>query len=173
MPFLLQLSVAAALVTLTLSVQSIGMAGFIIWGQGFFARSTGRLGAARCAHLVVRVSGAMLILQLLEVVLWAGFYRWKCFPSWDPALYFSTTSYSTVGYGDLLLPSAWRLLGPIESITGVLMCGLSASVLFAIVTRLVRHEERFLPAVSEPASEEWRKSPVSTDFHQLPMSNKR
>ena len=45
----------------------------------------------------------------------------------------------------LVLPSTWRLLGPIESVTGVLMCGLSASGLFAIVTRLVQHEERFLP----------------------------
>jgi hypothetical protein len=45
-------------------------------------------------------------------------------------------------------------LGPVEAITGVLMCGLSASFLFAIVTRLVEHverEERLLPeAVKEP-----------------------
>jgi voltage-gated potassium channel len=62
-------------------------------------------------------------------------------PSWESALYFSATSYTTVGYGDIVLPSNWRMLGPIESILGVLMCGLSVSLLFAIATRLVGREQ--------------------------------
>ena len=124
------------------------MAGFVLWMRAYFVKNTSKLGLVRSADLMVRITHAMLTLQLLEVVLWATFYRWKCFPSWDSALYFSATSFSTVGYGDVVLPGNWRLLGPIESVTGVLMCGLSASGLFAIVTRLVRHEERFLPAVS-------------------------
>ena len=33
----------------------------------------------------------------------------------------SATSYSSVRYGDLLLPRAWRLEGPKERITGVLI----------------------------------------------------
>jgi voltage-gated potassium channel len=145
MPFLRQGTAAVILVTLTLSIQSTAMAAFVLWVRAYFAKNTSRLGLMRCADLMVRVTHVMLTLQLLEVELWAAFYRWKCFPSWDAALYFSATSYSTVGYGDLLLPSNWRLLGPIESVTGVLMCALSASGLFAIVTRLARHEERFLP----------------------------
>jgi voltage-gated potassium channel len=145
MPFLREVAVAAFLVTLTLSLQSIAMAGFVLWVRAYFAKNTSRLGLLRCADLMVRVTHVVLTLQLLEVGLWAGFYRWKCFPSWDAALYFSVTSYSTVGYGDLILPSHWRMLGPVESVTGVLMCGLSVSILFAIVARLVRHEERFLP----------------------------
>jgi voltage-gated potassium channel len=145
MPFLRQAAVAVILVTLTLSLQSAGMAAFVVWIRAYFARNTSRIGPVHGTWLMVRITTLMLILQLLEVMLWAGFYRWKCFPSLDEALYFSSTSFSTVGYGDLLLPSTWRLLGPIESVTGVLMCGLSASGLFAIVTRLVQREERFLP----------------------------
>jgi hypothetical protein len=45
-----------------------------------------------------------------------------------------------VGDGGIILPSKWRLLGPIESILGILMCGLSVSLLFAIATRLVGNE---------------------------------
>jgi len=140
-------------VTLTLSLQSTAMAGFVLWVRGYFAKNTSRLGLMRCADLMVRVTHVLLTLQLLEVALWAGFYRWKCFPSWGAALYFSATSYSTVGYGDLLLPSNWRMLGPVEGVMGVLMCGLSVSGLFAIVTRLVQHEARFfppLPPLSDP-----------------------
>ena len=45
--------------------------------------------------------------------------------------------HATVGYGDVLLPERWRLLGPLESVVGVLMCGISVSLLFALVTRLI------------------------------------
>jgi len=44
------------------------------------------------------------------------------FPSLESAFYFSASSYSTVGYGDIVLPKVWRILGPIESVIGVLMC---------------------------------------------------
>src|SRR5882762_11785183 len=50
-----------------------------------------------------------------------------CFRSWESAFYFSAARYATVGYGDVVLPRTWRTLGPVESIIGVLMCGLSAS----------------------------------------------
>jgi len=83
----------------------------------------------------------LINLHMLQILLWAAFYRWVCFPSWESSFYFSTTSYSTVGYGDVVPPQMWRILGPVESVSGVLMCGLSVSLLFAIVTRLVsRHE---------------------------------
>jgi voltage-gated potassium channel len=77
------------------------------------------------------------------------FFRRYCFPSWESAFYFSTTTYSTVGYGDLVLPTSWRLLGPIEATTGVLMCGLSAAFLFAIVTRLIENESQMGSALTK------------------------
>ena len=80
---------------------------------------------------------AMIVLHSLVILLWAGFYRLRCFPSWELAFYFSGSTYATVGYGDVILPSKWRLLAPLESLTGVLMCGVSVSILFAVVTRLV------------------------------------
>jgi hypothetical protein len=87
---------------------------------------------------------------MLEILLWAWFYRWLCFPSWEVSFYFSTTSYSTVGYGDVILPRMWRTLGPVESVTGVLMCGLSVSLLFAIVTRLVEGEAQISSELTRP-----------------------
>src|SRR5207245_2069605 len=108
------------------------------------------LGLLRSAVLLVRFTSVILVLHILQILLWAGFYRWNCFPSWESAFYFSTTSYSTVGYGDLVLPRMWRTLGPVESVTGVLMCGLSVSLLFAIVTFLVQREERFPPELAKP-----------------------
>jgi 4-hydroxybenzoate polyprenyltransferase len=71
------------------------------------------------------------------ILVWAGWFRLSCLRSWELAFYFSASSYATVGYGDVILPSNWRLLGPLESMTGVLMCGVSAALLFAIITRLI------------------------------------
>jgi Ion channel len=101
-----------------------------------------KLGSFRSAGLVIKSTLAIITLHGLQILLWASCYRWLCFPSWESALYFSSTSYSTVGYGDVVLPLEWRLLGPLESMVGVIMAGVSVSILFAIVTRLVDGEER-------------------------------
>jgi voltage-gated potassium channel len=133
-------SAAVILVSLTVLLQSVGMATIIRWIRAHQARGTHPFTILRSSVLLVRFTSAILILHLLQILLWAGFYRWNCFPSWDAAFYFSAESYSTVGYGDLILPLTWRNLGPAESITGVLMCGISAALLFAIVLRLAQRE---------------------------------
>jgi hypothetical protein len=92
--------------------------------------------------LVVQLTAAVIVLHGVLILFWAACYRWLCLPSSESALYFSATSYATVGYGEVVLPSNWRMLGPLESIVGVLMCGISVSVLFATVARLVSREVR-------------------------------
>src|SRR5258708_22863545 len=93
-------------------------------------------GPLRSGVFLVRFTTFIIALHVLQILLWAGFYRWLCFPLWECAFYFPSSSYATVGYGDVALPWMWRALGPVESTIGVLMCELSASVLFAMVTRL-------------------------------------
>jgi len=135
-----QLGLTFVLVMLTLWLQSGGMATLITWARRAVAGEIHKLGPLHIAMLVVRLTMALIVLQGLQVLLWACCYRWLCFPSWESALYFSASSYATVGYGDIILPSKWRMLGPIESIIGVLICGVSVSLLVAIVTRLVGRE---------------------------------
>ena len=36
-----------------------------------------------------------------------------------------------------ILPQPWRMLGPVEGLTGILMCGLSTGLFFAIIARLI------------------------------------
>ena len=141
MAFAGQLSAGAVLVGLTLVLQCAGMATLIRWITAHHEAPTYRLGAFRSGMIMVRFTSVIFVLHLLQILVWAGFYRWNCFPSWESSFYFSAATYSTVGYGDLVLPVAWRNLGPLESVAGVLMCGLSAALLFAIVIRLVRQIE--------------------------------
>jgi voltage-gated potassium channel len=137
------------LITLTLWFQSAGIAALIGWVRRGLARDTRKMSALRSAALVVRLAMAVVVLHGLEILLWAGFYRWRCLPSWDSAIYFSASSYSTLGCSDVSLPKGWRMLGPLESVIGVLMCGISVSVLFAIVTRLINREDRSSPKEHE------------------------
>jgi voltage-gated potassium channel len=136
MIFIRQTSAAVVLVTPALSLPCAGMAVVIAWARPRFAHEVFRLGATRSAILVMRLMTAFMGLHLLETLLWAGFCRWLCFTLWESDFCFSAASYATVGYGDVVLPWTWRSLGAVESIIGVLMCGLSASFLFAVVNRL-------------------------------------
>ena len=107
----------------------------------------------RCAALVMQTTVAVIILHGIVILLWAICYRWLCLPSWESAFYFSASSYATVGYGDVVLPSKWRLLGPLESMVGMLMAGVSIGLLFAAVTHLVDGESRSCPPLhAEPAN---------------------
>ena|ERR1700726_226562 len=135
-----EFGVAVLLLILTLLLQSTGLAALIVWIRRAVAGDLHRLGPFRSAVLVVQITVSVIILHAVLILLWAGCYRWLCLPTWESVLYFSASSYATVGYGDLVPPSNWRMLGPVESIIGVLMCGISASVLFATVTHLVGRE---------------------------------
>jgi hypothetical protein len=159
MAYVTQVGAAVALVTLTLLLQSAGMAALIQWIKTYLERGLYRFGVFRCGALMVRFTSVIVVLHLLQILLWAGFYRWNCLPSWESAFYFSAASFSTVGAGDLLLPRMWRTLGPVESVTGVLMCGLSAAFLFAVVTRLVEREDRLGPELVRLAGERAGKTP--------------
>src|SRR5258707_15416707 len=96
MIFVREASAAVVLVTLTLSLQCAGMAALIAWGRTCLAPDVHRLGPIRSALLMVRFITAFIGLHVLEILLWAGFYRWLCFPLWESAFYFSAASYATV-----------------------------------------------------------------------------
>src|SRR6201993_461383 len=150
MIFARQAGTSVVLVMLTLSLHCAGMGALIAWARNSWEFDVHRLGPFRSAVLMVRFITAFMVLHILEILLWAVFYRWLCFPLWESAFYFSTSSYATVGYGDIVLPQMWRTLGPVESIIGVLMCGLSASFLFAIVSRLVDRETKLSREPAKP-----------------------
>jgi voltage-gated potassium channel len=142
MALIREIGIAVFIVLITMWLQSAGLAVLIHWVRHALACDPQRLGALRSAVLVVRLTTAVIVLHGVLILFWASCYRRLCFSSWESALYFSASSYATVGYGDVVLPSNWRMLGPLESIIGVLMCGISVSVLFATITRLINRAER-------------------------------
>jgi hypothetical protein len=83
-----------------------------------------------------------VLLHLVEIAAWAAYYAWRdAMPDFASALYFSAVTYTTTGYGDLVLAPEWRLVGAVEALTGILMCGWSTGFFFAAVNRIVRTGE--------------------------------
>jgi hypothetical protein len=93
-------------------------------------------------HITGMMGGLVIVLlglHFAEAAIWAAaMLWWDAMPDYSTALYYSLTSYSTVGYGDVLLPDSARLLGPIESVLGVMMMGWSTAVIVAVVQREFR-----------------------------------
>jgi voltage-gated potassium channel len=152
MSLLQQAGAAVFLLSVTLCLQCGGAAALIIWIRSI-PRENHKVRVFRCAALVMQTTVAVIILHGIVILLWASCYRWLCLPSWESAFYFSASSYATVGYGDVVLPSKWRLLGPLESMVGMLMSGVSIGLLFAAVTHLVDGDSRSrLPLRSGPVT---------------------
>ena len=87
--------------------------------------------------LLTRLAAWMILLHLVEITVWAVYYLLRgAMPDLPSALYFSAVTYTTTGYGDLVLPGEYRLVGAVEALTGILMCGLSTGFFFAAVSRL-------------------------------------
>lgn len=79
----------------------------------------------------------MFLLHALEIWLWAALYLMlDAFPDLEHALYFSTSTYVTIGYGDVVLPVGSRILGVIEGANGIILIGWSTAFFFSIVDRL-------------------------------------
>jgi hypothetical protein len=135
MPMLVKIVFAWCLVAATVSIHAVGMA--LILAP--LLRSTAALDS-RFWPLTWRVIGIawwLILLHLLEIAVWALFFWWQqCLPDAAASFYFSGVTYATIGYGDLVLPQEWRLFGPLEGLTGILMCGLSTGFFFAVVSRM-------------------------------------
>lgn len=56
----------------------------------------------------------------------------------ETALYFTTITFTTVGYGDVVLSPEWRLLSSSTAINGMILFGWSTAFIFEIMTALYK-----------------------------------
>jgi hypothetical protein len=135
---ILRLGIAALLMALCVTVQAVGLTAALRWTGRRRARLDGRFVTATL--LLITVAGWSVLLHLLQIAVWGLFYAWTdAMPDLHSALYFSAVTYTTTGYGDLVLPREWHLIGGVEAVTGILMFGLSTGFFFAIFARTVGH----------------------------------
>lgn len=89
---------------------------------------------------IVRVSKIviyMFLASVAEVLLWAVVYiGLGAIEGLEQAFYFSMVTFTTLGYGDIVLPQHWRLLSSFEAANGIIMFGWTTSIVIAVVSRI-------------------------------------
>ena len=89
--------------------------------------------------LVAYLACALAVKHAVDIVFW-GFAIWLCageeFTGLSEAIYFSSVTYTTLGYGDIVLSGDWRMLSAFEATNGMLLFGLSTALLFVLVERM-------------------------------------
>ena len=79
----------------------------------------------------------VFVVHTIEIWLYAALYlAIGALGHFEVALYFSTVTYASIGYGDVLMPHAWRVLGAIEGATGIIMLGWSTAFLVSLLSQL-------------------------------------
>ncbi|WP_170600477.1 ion channel [Ruegeria arenilitoris] len=103
-------------------------------GQGTFLPTAGPIALALAVIVATHT---------IQVWIWAIVWvMGDVLPDWNSALYFSLVTFTTLGYGDIVLGEGLRIFGAFASVTGLLAFGLSTAFMVALMTRVF--QERFL-----------------------------
>ena len=120
---------------------------FAYWSVRYYVRHSV---AAPRGSGIRPLLAAMLIMMsgtILQIALWAAlFVGLGEFDEYYEAVYFSTVNFSSLGYGDVVMTRSWKLLGPLEALCGVLMLGMSAAALMAILQQMIKSHRAALAA---------------------------
>jgi len=130
---------AIALLATCVIVQSLGMLVLIRWLSRVRRVLESRSTYLRVA-LLLRLFVGIVLLHLVQIGVWAVvFWRAHELPNVETALYFSLATYTTIGFGDVVVGPGWRVLAGIEGLTGILLVGWSTAFVFAVVNRMYEH----------------------------------
>lgn len=129
--------------TLCMACHTLGTS----WWLTFSARKVNELKVAglHFRHVLLMMAGGITFLTVLhvtEILIWAMGYTWLAHVPQlnDPeeTVYFSFITFTTVGYGDVVIDKYWRLMAGIQALNGIMLLGWSTAVLMAMAQRLWR-----------------------------------
>lgn len=132
---LVQLTLATAMVIATAMTHLLGLA-ILTRILRSHSRMFRRL---RIMPLTLLLAATVGIIGIHTVEIWfyaALYLGLGALGHFEEALYFSTVTYASIGYGDVLLPHQWRILGAIEGAAGIIMLGWSTAYLVSLLTQL-------------------------------------
>jgi hypothetical protein len=137
-----QILMGAGLVGATVVIQ----AGFM--PVGLRALESLRTKERRFAHhhatlIIVLFVMFMFLAMIIDVWLWAAVYLViGAIDTLEEALYFFTTTFTTIGYGDVVLGREWRLLASFEGANGLIVLGWTTALVIAAIQRFYTWDSR-------------------------------
>jgi Ion channel len=114
-----------------------------LWSVRHFVRRTEAVeDAGRFLRSLRPLLTAMLVMMfggLVQISVWGALFVYLDeFDEMYPAVYHSAVNFTSLGYGDVVMSGKWKLLGPLEAMNGVLMLGMSAAALMAILQEVIK-----------------------------------
>ncbi len=138
---LVQLLIGAVLIGLTVVIHALVLDWLIkfLEQKGSAIFHTFRL-FWKAAVLAIAVLGVFCA-HIVQIWIWAAFYMAVgALPEFEEALYFSTSTFTTVGFGDLVLGKEWRLVSSFQSANGFILFGWSTAFIFEVMSKLYRDD---------------------------------
>ena len=130
------IAIGAILILLTTAVHAGGMSLSL---RSISSRSTTAGSGLHQSRVfsVGRVVLIMYLIAIIEVLIWAAAYLgFDMIEGFEKAVYFSAVTFTTLGYGDVVLDGSRRLLSSLEAINGIIMFGWSTAIVIAAVQRV-------------------------------------
>jgi len=126
---------AGGLVSLVNFSIHVVMAGLVVIMARHVAGRTDDLHVFMRLTAVQLVTVAVLaVAHVLEITVWAGFYSWSEISIKGASVFeFAFENYTALGYGDAVAVDGWRLIGPITSLNGLLLIGVSVAIIFEVM----------------------------------------
>ena len=133
---MVSLALGTVVIALTVLIHTFGLIG-VTHAMGWLVAHFRMHGRRNRVIAMITVVFGLFAVLTLEVWLWALCYLLiGAFPDIATALYFSTVTFSTLGFGDVLPPERWRQFAALEAVNGFLLIGWSTAYLIAASTRV-------------------------------------
>ncbi len=133
---LVNVAIAALMMVVTTGIHAGGM---VLVLHDFKQHRTGLRALLRRTRIywVATTILILFVVALLETLAWAAAYlALGALKDLEQALYFSTVTFTTLGYGEIVLDERWRLLASFEAANGIIMFGWTTAIVVATVQRV-------------------------------------
>jgi len=131
------LIIATSLITLTVVIHMIGLIGLMGFLQARSPRIRPFKSSLRQGLFIVLIVMGLVLIHFIEILVYAGAYMMLgVFDTLEAALYYSTSAFTTVGFGDVAINGEWRLLGALEGLNGFLLIGWSTAFMVSVIGRI-------------------------------------
>ena len=101
----------------------------------FYAHNPQLVESPTLVSTIGLITAIMLLLvvgNFVQIIIWGCLFMYLGeFTDFATAAYHSAVNFATLGYGDIVMSEHRRALGPMQSINGVLMIGVSTAVMMS------------------------------------------
>ncbi len=133
---LFNVAIAAFMMIVTTCIHAGGMELMLRGVKDHRAGLRAWLRKTRIYRVVITIL-VMFAVALLEALAWASVYlALGALKGLEQAFYFSLVTFTTLGYGEIVLDERWRLLASFEAANGIIMFGWSTAIVMAVVQRV-------------------------------------